>query len=56
MQGDANSPYPNSQAPYVRWQVNGQPLDAQGRVLPTARTQAAHIPLQDFRFIPGVYK
>jgi RHS repeat-associated protein len=56
MQGDPNSQYPNSRAPYVRWQVNGQPLDAQGNVLPTARTPDAHIPLQNFRFIPGVYK
>jgi hypothetical protein len=55
MQGSPTSPYPNSQAPYVRWQYHGQPLDVNGNVLPTARTPDAHIPLQDFRFIPEVY-
>lgn len=56
MPGNPNSPYPNSQAPYVRWQVNGQPLDAQGNVLPSGETPEAHIPLQSFRFNPDVYK
>lgn len=55
MQGSPTSPYPNSQAPYVRWQRNGAPLDANGNVLPTANVPAAHIPLQDFRFLPEVF-
>jgi hypothetical protein len=55
MQGSPGSPYPNSQAPYVRWQYHGQPLDVNGNVLPTARTTDAHIPLQDFKFNPKVY-
>ena len=50
MPGNPNSPYPASRAPYVRWQRNGQPLDANGNALPTAKTPQAHIPLQNFRF------
>jgi hypothetical protein len=46
MQGNPNSPYPNSQAPYVRW-----PLDVFGNKLPSAKDPAAHIPLGDFRFL-----
>ena len=56
MPGRSDSPYPNSQAPYVRWQRNGQPLDMQGNVLPTGNTSDAHIPVQNFRFIKGIYK
>lgn len=55
MQGSPNSPFPNSQAPYVRWQRNGQPLDVNGNVLPTANSPDAHIPLGDFRFLPGIF-
>lgn len=55
MQGNPNSPFPNSQAPYLRWQRNGQPLDVNGNVLSTAQTPAAHIPLQDFVFRPEVF-
>ncbi|MGL4745928.1 MAG: hypothetical protein ACRCXL_16280 [Dermatophilaceae bacterium] len=55
MQGNPNSPFPNSQAPYVRWQKNGQPLDQLGNQLPSAKVPEAHIPLNDFRFLPGVF-
>ncbi len=51
MQGSPTSPYPNSQAPYVRWQQNGQALDVNGNIVPP-KTPDAHIPLQDFRFNP----
>jgi hypothetical protein len=55
MPGSAASPYPTSQAPYVRWQLNGQPLDVNGNVLPTAKTPDAHIPLQNFQFNPALF-
>jgi len=55
MQGNPNSPFPNSQTPYVRWQYHGQPLDVHGNVLPSKFSPDAHIPLQDFRFRPEVY-
>jgi hypothetical protein len=55
MQGNPNSPYPNSQAPYVRWQRDGQPLDMYGNKLPSAKDPAAHIPLDDFTFLPWVF-
>lgn len=55
MQGNPNSPFPNSQAPYVRWQRNGQPLDQFGNQLPSAKVPEAHIPLSDFRFLPEVF-
>jgi hypothetical protein len=56
MPGRPSSLYPNSQAPYVRWQFNGQPLDVNGNVLPTKFSPDAHIPLQDFRFTPQVFE
>jgi hypothetical protein len=56
MPGDPTSPFPNSQSPYVRWQRNGQPLDVNGNVLPTKYSPDAHIPLQDFRFNPDLFK
>lgn len=52
MQGNPNSPFPNSQVPYVRWQRNGQPLDVHGNVLSTKKSPDAHIPLKDFTFDP----
>lgn len=55
MQGSPKSPYPNSQGPYVRWQRNGQPLDANGNVLQSANDPAAHIPLGQFRFRPELF-
>lgn len=55
MQGNPNSPFPNSQGPYVRWQKNGQPLDQFGNQLPSAKVPEAHIPLSDFRFLPEVF-
>lgn len=55
MQGSPSSPYPNSQAPYVRWQRNGHPLDVNGKILPSANVPEAHIPLGDFRFLPEVF-
>ncbi len=56
MQGDPDSPYPGSQAPYVRWQRNGQPLDLEGRPLSSAHAAAAHIPLRNFRFLPELFE
>lgn len=55
MQGNPNSPYPNSQAPYVRWQKNGHPLDRFGNQLPSAKVPEAHLPLKDFRFLAEVF-
>jgi RHS repeat-associated protein len=55
MPGNPHSPYPNSRAPYVRWQKNGQPLDACGKVLPTSKTPDAHIPLPEFKFNPELF-
>ncbi len=55
MQGDPASPFPNSQSPYVRWQQNGQALDIKGNVVPK-NTPDAHIPLQDFKFNPDLFK
>jgi len=55
-QGSPNSPYPNSQAPYVRWQQNGKPLDRFGNKLPSANDPAAHIPLDDFTFLPEIFQ
>ena len=39
MPGNPNSSYPNSQEPYVRWQLNGQPLDVNGNILPNKTIQ-----------------
>jgi len=55
MQGDPSSPFPNSQTPYVRWQRNGQALDVNGNVVPK-NTPDAHIPLQDFKFNPDLFR
>lgn len=52
MPGDPNSPYPNSQKPYVRWTRNGRPLDRSGRELPTKYSNEAHIPQSEFEYIP----
>ncbi len=56
MRGNPNSPYPNSRAPYVRWQRNGQPLDMDGNKLPSKYDPAAHIPLEDFSFMPELFQ
>lgn len=56
MQGNPSSPYPNSRAPYVRWQRNGQPLDMYGNKLPSKYDPAAHIPLEDFSFMPELFQ
>lgn len=55
MQGDPKSPFPNSQAPYVRWQRNGHPLDAGGNILPSKLSPDAHIPLSQFKFRPDLF-
>jgi len=47
MPGDPNSPFPNSQKPYVRHMRNGQSLDVNGNVVPK-NTPEAHIPLKKF--------
>ena len=54
--GNPSSPYSNSQVPYVRWQLNGQPLDVNGNVLPTKMSPDAHIPLNDFKFNPELFR
>jgi hypothetical protein len=56
MPGDPTSPFPNSKSPYVRWQLNGQPLDVDGSVLPSKYSPDAHVPLQDFRFNQDLFK
>lgn len=53
--GNPDSSFPNSQEPYVRWQVNGQSLDASGNPV-LKNTSDAHIPLTDFKFNPEVLK
>jgi hypothetical protein len=55
MQGDPSSPFPNSQSPYVRWQRNGQALEVNGNVVPR-NSPDAHIPLQNYKFKPSLYK
>jgi hypothetical protein len=55
LQGTPSSPFPNSRARYVRWQKNGQPLDMFGNKLPTAQLPDAHIPLDDFTFLPELF-
>ncbi|MFH0899593.1 MAG: hypothetical protein V2A73_03065, partial [Pseudomonadota bacterium] len=47
MPGDHQSPFPNSQRPYVRHLKDGQSLDVNGNVVPK-NTPEAHIPLEDF--------
>jgi RHS repeat-associated protein len=54
--GNPNSPFPSSQVPYVRWQVNGGALDVNGYKLPTAHRADAHIPIDDFTFIPDPFQ
>lgn len=56
MQGNPNSPFPNLQGPYVRWQKNGQPLDQFGNQLPSAKVPKAHIRLSGFRFLPELFR
>lgn len=55
MQGNPNSPYPGSRQPYVRWQRNGQALDVNGQPV-SKYSDAAHIPLEDFRFMPELFE
>lgn len=55
MQGEPASPFLNSQSPYVRWQRNGHSLDINGSIVPK-NTPDAHIPLQDFKFNPDLFR
>ena len=55
MPGNPNSPHQNSRVPYVRWQRNGQALDAAGNVVPS-KSPGAHIPLEDFCFNPDLFQ
>ena len=41
----------NSRRPHVRWQSDKGALDVHGNPV-SAKTEAAHIPLEEFRFIP----
>lgn len=50
MPGNPNSPYPNSQKPYVRIQFGGRPYDKNGNLLPDEFRDEAHIPLDEFKF------
>ena len=56
MPGNPKSRWPNSRKPYVRWDKDGVPLDVDGRPLPTDKCAPAHIPLEDFRFDPSIFK
>lgn len=40
----------------MRWQRNGQPLDVNGNVLPSANVPEAHIPLSDLKFLPEAFR
>jgi hypothetical protein len=51
MPGDPKSPYENSRMPYVKWQKNGQHLDKNGNPV-SGDSPDAHIPIDDFKFIP----
>lgn len=55
MPGNPNSPFPNSQRPYVRWQKNGQPLDQFGNQLPSAKVAKRPHPAR-FRSLPEVFR
>jgi hypothetical protein len=55
MPGNPKSPYANARVPHARWQKDGRPLDRYGRFLSTAHCEAAHIPLQEFRFLPHIF-
>jgi hypothetical protein len=50
-----NSPHLTSRSPYVRWQQDGQALDAFGTKLPTTKHPDAHIPVDEFRFLPELF-
>jgi hypothetical protein len=50
-QGDPNSPFVNSRAPYVRDVRNGQYRDAKGNVVPK-HDPAGHIPLKEYEYLP----
>ena len=56
MPGNPTSPWPNSRKPYVRWDKDGVPLDVDGNPLPTDKCAPAHIPLEDFKFDPSIFK
>ena len=56
MQGNPSSPNPTSLSPYVRWQQDGHALDAFENKLPTPKHPDAHIPLDDFRFLPELFR
>ena len=56
MQGDPNSPFPNSWNPYVRWQKNGRALDKNGNVVNNKKSPDAHIPLDEFQFKSELFK
>lgn len=56
MPGNPDSDYPNSQEPYVRWQMNGQALDADGNPLPNVQTPDAHIPMDEFEIPPDFFE
>lgn len=50
MPGNPNSPHKNSQKPYVKVKKDGKPLDKTGSVLEDDKSEAAHIPLNEFDF------
>lgn len=47
MPGNPNSPWPNSQKPYVRWDSNGAARGIDGRSVPR-KSPEAHIPTRDW--------
>ena len=56
MPGKPSSPYPNSRKPYVRWKKDGQYLDASGNVADRKDPASSHIPLDQFKFRPELYR
>ncbi|MDE3016584.1 MAG: hypothetical protein KGI29_06675 [Pseudomonadota bacterium] len=54
MPGKPDGEYPSQQQPYVRWNLDGQALDANGNAVP-AYTEDAHIPLDEFEFLPEIF-
>ncbi|MFS0895232.1 RHS repeat-associated core domain-containing protein [Microbacterium sp. 179-I 3D3 NHS] len=55
MEGNPNSPYVHSRSPYVRWQKNGQALDAFWKPVDKFSPEA-HIPYSTFSFLPEVFQ
>ena len=53
--GDPKSTNPGQRYDNVRWQKNGQSLDKNGNPVPR-RSEESHIPVEEFKFNPRVFK